>query len=263
MQVLWSWDWSTLGSHEIPPLDCHAHIAPDVTDVQLDALDGAIVFAVTRSLAESEEVVERRDNSLVWGCGVHPGVASARREYDEQRFRDVLQHFSFVGEVGLDRRAGAIDEQCRIFQSVLSAIAGMPVIVSVHSSGCVENVLDLIGHATHPGIVLHWFLGDTDSVRRATEIGCYFSVNSAMSDDALRAIPHDRLLPETDFPANTRRGATRPGDVFALESRLAVVLGETSEQVRWRFYRNLRTLAVDSGAIERFPEAVADRLLGT
>ncbi|NEC91795.1 hypothetical protein [Streptomyces sp. SID12501] len=33
---------------ELPPLDCHAHIAPDVTPAQIDALHGAVVFAVTR-----------------------------------------------------------------------------------------------------------------------------------------------------------------------------------------------------------------------
>lgn len=37
--------------------------------------------------------------------------------------------------------------------------------------------------------------------------------------------------------------------------------GESTEKVRHRFYRNLRTLALASGAIERFPEQLADRLL--
>jgi TatD related DNase len=71
-----------------------------------------------------------------------------------------------VGEVGLDRRARAIDDQTRVFRSVIDAIAGVPVIVSVHGAGCTDIVVDLVSGASHRGIVLHWFLGDEDSVRR-------------------------------------------------------------------------------------------------
>lgn len=252
---------STSVSAELPPLDCHAHIAPDVTADQLDALGDVTVFAVTRSLAESHAVVERQDRALVWGCGVHPGVAEARSAYDEQDFRALLEHFCFVGEVGLDRRAGAIEDQSRVFRSVLDAIANAPVIVSVHGTGTTDQVVDLIAAAKHPGIILHWFLGDESTVRRATGLGCYFSVNSAMPDDALLRIPNDRVLPETDFPATSRRGVRRPGDIAKLEARLAALRGETREQIRWRWYRNLRTLAIASGAIERLPEVLADRLL--
>jgi TatD DNase family protein len=254
---------STLDSQGLPALDCHAHIAPDVTTEQLNALGNATIFAVTRSLAESREVVDRRDLALVWGCGVHPGVAAARRAYEERDFRDLVKGFSFVGEVGLDRRAGAIEEQKSVFRSVLAVISDLPLIVSVHSAGCSDIVLDLVEQATHPGIVLHWFLGDQAAMYRATKMGCYFSVNNAMTDDVLRKVPRDRLLPETDFPATRRRGVKRPGDVTELEGRLAELLGETTDHVRWQFYRNLRTLAIASGAIEHLPEALAHRLLGT
>lgn len=254
---------STSVSPELPPLDCHAHIAPDVTAAQLDALGDVTIFAVTRSLAESHAVVERQDHWLVWGCGVHPGVPAALSAYNEQDLRGLLERFCFVGEVGLDRRAGAIDDQSRVFRSVLAAITDAPVIVSVHSTGMTNRVVDLVASATHPGIILHWFLGDEHAVRRAATLGCYFSVNSAMPDDALQRIPSERALPETDFPATSRRGVRRPGDTAKLEARLAVLRGETVEEVRWRWYRNLRTLALASGAIERLPEHLADRLLAT
>ena len=84
-----------------------------------------------------------------------------------------------------------------------------------------------------------------------------------MSDEALERIPADRVLPETDFPATSRRGVKRPGDISKLESRLATLRGETIEQIRWRWYHNLRALALASGAIERLPDSLADRLLGT
>jgi TatD DNase family protein len=100
-------------------------------------------------------------------------------------------------------------------------------------------------------------------VRRATSAGCYFSVNGAMSDEALRRIPPDRMLPETDFPSTSRRGGgTKPGDTRKLEERVAGMVGLPTEQIRWTWYRNLRTISLASGAIERLPDQLADRLLG-
>ena len=82
-----------------------------------------------------------------------------------------------------------------------------------------------------------------------------------MPNATLRLIPPDLLLPETDYPSTANRGVRRPGDISKLESKLAEMYGWSTEKVRRRFYRNLRTLALASGAIERFPEQLADRLL--
>jgi TatD DNase family protein len=74
-------------------------------------------------------------------------------------------------------------------------------------------------------------------------------------------MPHDLVLPETDYPSTANTGVRRPGDISKLESKLSHLYGESTEEVRQRFYRSLRTLALASGAIERFPEQLADRLL--
>lgn len=249
-------------STELPPLDCHAHLAPDVTQEQIRALGGAVVFAVTRSLAEAELVVRRADETLVWGCGVHPGVAKARQAFDEDRMGELLAGFALVGEVGLDRRAGRLDDQLRVFEAVLCAARDSPVLISVHSAGCTAQVVELAERFPHTGLILHWFLGGAGDVERATRAGCYFSVNSAMADEALRRIPADRMLPETDFPSTARLGGGRmPGDTSRLEERIAKIHGEPAEHVRWRWYRTLRALALTSGAIDRLPETLADRLI--
>ena len=252
----------TLTSADLPLLDCHAHIAPDVTASQLDELGDALIFAVTRSLDEADLVSGRRDSHLVWGCGVHPGVVSARAGFDVGHLDELVARFALVGEIGLDRRAGSIDDQTRIFRTTLEAIRDAPVLVSVHSAGCAEQVVHLVSEIPHPGVILHWFLGDERLARRAGAAGCYFSVNGAMSDESLRQIPPDRMLPETDFPSTTRRGGgAKPGDTHKLEKRVAQLLDLQAETIRWSWYRNLRSIALASGAIERLPDQLADRLL--
>lgn len=84
-----------------------------------------------------------------------------------------------------------------------------------------------------------------------------------MPDETLGLIPRDRVLPETDYPSTAGRGVRRPGDTSKLESKLATIYGVPTERVRWQFYRNLRTLSLASGAIEKLPEQLADLLLAT
>ena len=133
--------------------------------------------------------------------------------------------------------------------------------VSVHSAGCTSETIRIISENPHPGTILHWFLGTPEEIREAADLGCYFSVNSATPDQTLRLIPRERVLPETDFPSTLRQGVRQPGDISDLESKLAAVYGEPTERVRWQFYRNLRSLSLASGAIERLPEQLADDLL--
>ena len=243
----------------LPTLDCHAHIAPDVTHSQLATLGHSHVFAVTRSLSEARLVMNRDDRGLTWGIGVHPAVATARAEYNPEVFRQLLPRFALVGEVGLDRR-GTRDEQERILSDVLGACDGKPVMISIHSTGRTRAVLDLVKQRPHPGVILHWFLGTSSELTEAVRLGTYFSVNSAMSDALLAAMPRDRVLPETDFPARQVRART-PGETTALEKRLATLGRISDQETRHQLWTNLKRLAVVSGAINVVSESLADTLL--
>lgn len=243
-----------------PALDCHAHIAADVTPTQVRALGGAYVFAVTRSLAEADQVRRRRDTHLTWGLGVHPGVPAARASWDPERFAALLPNFALVGEIGLDRRAGDLPGQQAIFRDILRQCSGEQVLLSIHSTGATAAVTDLLLERPHPGAILHWFLGTNDEINTATEAGAYFSVNAAMSRPALAALPEDRVLPETDYPARPTK-ARRPADVAGVERTISEIWGVTPEEVRHRLWRNLRALATAAEALDRLPDALADLLL--
>jgi TatD DNase family protein len=247
---------------ELPRLDCHAHVAPDVTDSQVQALGDAFVFAVTRSLAEAARVHTARYPQLIWGCGVHPRLPQAISAYDERQFGAMINRFPFVGEIGLDGSTGSLVKQVDVLESILRTIAGRPILCSLHSAGAADQLIALLAKHRPRGAVLHWFTGTGDLIDAAVELGCGFSVNVAMNDAQLLALPLDRILPETDFPAaRTRRGARRPGDVTLLEGRLARLWGKPVETVRIQFFQNLRDLAVRSGALDRLPDALADALV--
>lgn len=244
----------------LPALDAHAHIAPDVTPAQISALGQSVVFAMTRSLREARQVSSRRDPALVWGIGVHPGVAAARAAWDSKLFTDLLGSFALVGEIGLDRRGGDWARQRLIFKELLSIVRSEPVLVSIHSTGAATEVVQHLHDAEMRGAILHWFNGDATDISHAIETGAYFSVNAAMSQDQLQMLPPERVLCETDFPARKTR-ARKPADTRRVEQLLSQVWGKSPDEVRAKTWWNLRTLSEHSGVIERLPEPVADTLL--
>lgn len=244
----------------LPALDAHAHIAPDVTKTQIAALGQCVVFAMTRSLQEARRVRNRRDATLVWGIGVHPGVAAARGAWDAKQFTDLLGSFALVGEIGLDRRGGDWARQRSIFTELLGIVRSEPVLVSIHSSGAAAEVVEHLHDVELRGAILHWFNGDATDIKRAIETGAYFSVNAAMPAEQLRLLPPDRVLCETDFPSR-KAHARMPADTRRIEQLLSRVWDKTPEEVRALTWWNLRTLSERSGAIERLPEPVADTLL--
>lgn len=241
---------------DLPPLDAHAHIAADVTAAQIRGLEQAVVLAMTRSVKEGLYALRRDAPStemLVWGLGSHPGVKQTVAQYDGKAFADAVSRFALIGEVGLDRRGDGV-AQIAMFRSVLQAAAGQSVLLSVHSTGRCAAVLDEIERAPHPGVILHWFNGSAAEVSRAVGLGCYFSVNAAMSPENLGRIPLDRVLTETDFPAShAKTGAKRPGDVARIE---AVLTEQHGQDVRVQVWRNLAEVCRRSGAAQRMSESV-------
>lgn len=67
-------DGPTLGNG----VDCHVHIAVNVTERQLAHLRPAIVFAMTREPSEAHEASMRFDPDVVWGCGASSRVRGRR-----------------------------------------------------------------------------------------------------------------------------------------------------------------------------------------
>src|SRR6266511_5826249 len=85
----------------LPPLDLHAHIGAEVPADDLHGLR-AVVFAATRSLAETRAALQRRDDLIVWGVGSHPGVTRSHHSFDPADFRTLIGQSALVSEFELD-----------------------------------------------------------------------------------------------------------------------------------------------------------------
>lgn len=138
-------------------------------------------------------------------------VLSLSNEMD--RLVSLIRDTPFVGEVGLDfasRHERTREEQIAVFDAVLDACTGGGKVISVHAVRSASTMLDMLeahGSCGSNACILHWFSGASDELTRAIRLGCFFSVNPRMLATKrgrayVRAIPRERLLLETDMPAN-------------------------------------------------------------
>jgi TatD DNase family protein len=249
----------------LPALDLHAHLDVDIASSSLRELR-AVVFAVTRSLAEAEAAMTRKDGHTVWGVGCHPGSLRAHDEFDATQFADLVGMAAFVSEVGLDRASRVpIDKQERTLAAILHELQAHPRITSVHSYQATDLVLAAIEAQPIRGCVLHWWLGDSAQTRRALDLGCFFSINasSVRRTDILDDIPFDRIITETDHPFGDRgsRPRARPGFVSPVEKALARHFGLPAEQIRHGMWDNFANLVSETEAMRLLPRGVRIQLM--
>ena len=242
---------------------CHLDLFPDPVSAVSDA-ENAGIYTLTVTTTPKAWPRNRdltKDTKYVRAAlGLHPQLV-AERAAELSLWEEYLPQARYIGEVGLDagpRYFRSLDLQKQVFTQILQkcAEAGGKVL-TVHSVRTATVVLDLIeSHlARQQGqIVLHWFSGSTSEARRAIDLGCYFSINSAMlSNDRGRklvaALPPDRLLTETDAPfTKVRERSSAPIDVRATVGALSTLRGLTPEDMAQKVRSNLRTLLESAGA---------------
>jgi Tat protein secretion system quality control protein TatD with DNase activity len=130
-------------------------------------------------------------------------------------------------------------------------------VISIHavrSAGTVLDVLESHGLLTprpdSPVITFHWFSGTSDELVRASDAGCYFSVNERMlatkrGREYARQIPLDCLLLETDAPAEPQADTSARQLITSLKSvsrRIAELKNCAEESVESTVLRNSRSI---------------------
>lgn len=195
-------------------------------------------------LAESHE-------DVFAAVGIHPHSASRFRESDLEVLRELCLHPKVIaiGETGLDfyRNLSPREQQMAAFKKQLGLAreVGLPVIV--HSREAHPQVVAILSEHS-PGAngslkgVIHCFGGDAELARRYLDIGYTISFSGSITynlspslEGAVRSIPADRLLVETDAPFLSphpqRRQRNEPARVSAVAARLAQIRRASFETI--------------------------------
>jgi len=235
---------------------CHLDLYPD-PELAVREAEAARVYVLSVTTTPRAWIrtaqLARGHRRIRTSLGLHPQLAHERAS-ELSLFEELLPRSRYVGEIGLDGGPGYSQHhaiQSKVFDTVLrlSALGGGRI-MSIHSRRAVDEILDRLAVTPDAGTpILHWFSGSARQLRRAADIGCWFSVGPAMlrgeKGRALAlAMPTDRILTETDGPfASGPEGPLRPADAWQAVRQLATTWSIPVEEARARLLDNLRALS--------------------
>ena len=236
---------------------CHLDLSPHL-DTAVARAEAASVHTLTVTMKPSDwprNVEATRNTRYVRAAlGLHPRLV-AQCAGELPLWEEYFPHTRYIGEVGLDAGSSFCDSlhaQRQIFRTVLECCAEVGgKILSVHSVRSIPDVLDMIERhlpQDRGTVVLHWFEGTPTQAGDAVALGCFFSVNAAMTRNEkgrllIAALPEDRILTETDAPFTQVDGRdAEPADIDAVIDAVARVRGVSGEVLAETISANFQSL---------------------
>lgn len=234
--------------------DSHCHLtdeklASELPDVRARAREAGVerIVTVASDLADSRGVAELvRKTDGVWGtAGIHPHDAASAGASDLEEVATLArseEKVVAIGETGLDfyYDNSPREEQITLFERHvdLAGELGLPLVVHSRSADAeTGRVIARFGSEVRG--VLHCFTGGLQLLETALDAGWYVSFAGIVSfkkfdgQEAVRRVPGDRLLIETDAPylapVPMRGKRNEPAYVRYVCDALAGIRGETSE----------------------------------
>lgn len=210
----------------LPPgvslVDTHCHLdmmenGEDPADIIERAFAAGVTRAVTIGIdpASSRKAVELADRleHVYAAVGIHPHHSeqlSLQSEKELQRLAGGSRVIAF-GEIGIDtvKDYAPLDVQQRAFTRQLEMARELDLPVIVHNREAHEEIYQRLKKSgPFPrGGVIHCFSGDGEIARKFIDLGFYISIpgvvtfnRADMLHDAVRSIPLDFMLVETDAP---------------------------------------------------------------
>lgn len=232
---------------------CHVDLHPNPPDLIRECEERRImVLGVTTTPKAWLQNQEWTKNCkyVHSAAGLHPELVGLRAT-EIELLEEAIANTRLVGEIGLDgsfQHRSSYSKQKEVFKRALvSAQTHGGRVITIHSRHAVQDVIEAIAEYTDPSralCILHWFSGSLAELRRAAELGCYFSINASMlrHESAVRlvqSIPRDRLLTETDSPFTKVGGSiTLPWHIVNICEQLAKVTGNACATLQQQLAKN-------------------------
>jgi len=220
---------------------------------------------------EALRALPREEPRVQVGLGIHPQMLPHLPPEEDAAHLELLDTLLTrggavaVGECGLDgpSAAGApMERQVAVLRGHLALARkhGLPVLMHCHRAH--PALKELLEQEPLPeaGVLMHSYSGGAELARFYIQKGCHFSFAGPVTWaearkplDALRAIPPERLMAETDAPDQAptphRGQRSEPGYLPRIIEGMARALGEPAEVLAQRTTENARRLFR-----EAFPE---------
>lgn len=244
--------------------DAHNHIQderifPEVGKVLERAHAAGVVRMAIKGCSEADwprvaEIAQNHGNIAV-AFGLHPWFIRGRSGHYLRVLEELLTAYpqASVGEIGIDH---AVDnrndaDQERVFLEQLELARAIDRPVTIHCRrawGRLIELLDRFG-ALPRGMLIHCFGGSAEVAAELVRRGGWISFsgsitrpNARKAQAALRAVPDDRILIETDAPDLLPSGAAtrlnEPANLPLVLARAAELRGTEETELARLTFRN-------------------------
>lgn len=239
-------------------VDSHCHLDfPDFSDTLPDVVSRARSAGVSTLLTicthlsrfDGVRAVAERFDSVWCSVGIHPHESGHECLEDAETLLRLADHPKVVafGETGLDYHYehSPRDDQKKAFRLHMKAArqSGLPVII--HTRDAEEDTATLLRHEMDAGPfpgVLHCFSSSYELGKIAVDLGLYISLSGIITfrkadalREAVRALPLDRMLVETDSPylapVPMRGQCNEPSFTVLTARKLAEIKGISEDEV--------------------------------
>jgi TatD DNase family protein len=221
--------------------DCHNHIQderlfPMLGKVMERARAAGIERMAVKGCCEADwprvaEIINRYENTYL-AFGLHPWFIYGRSGQCFQTLGNLLTTYpqASVGEIGIDHAVENRDdaEQESVFLAQLEIARKFDRPVTIHCRqawGRLIELLDQFGELPR-GMLIHCFGGSAEVATELVKRGAYVSFsgsitrpNAKKAGPAIRAVPDDRLLIETDAPDILPHGIVDGASSLVAEGR--------------------------------------------
>jgi TatD DNase family protein len=205
-------------------IDTHAHLEEieDLEQVLARAKEAGLVaiIAVGSDIASNVKTLEiagRYPGFVYQALGWHPwDIIESEIDASLEFIRANIDNAVAVGEVGLDyhKRVRAVadkDLQKRALRELLKIAGDHDKPALIHSRYAWRDAYDMVREAGLEKAVFHWYTGTSGVLRDIIASGYYISVTPAVEYHeehrrAVKEVPLERLLLETDSPVTYQRG---------------------------------------------------------
>ncbi|KAA1173106.1 TatD family deoxyribonuclease [Marinobacter salinexigens] len=217
-----------------------------------------VVPGVRRKHWERIRDVSRQFPGVSYCLGIHPWYVSEHDEVDLKALSGLLElrpgGCVGVGECGLDRMRGELREQMPWFEAqvALAARYDYPLIIhSVKTHDEVRSELKRLGWSGRA--LVHGFSGSYQQAKNLVDRGCFIGVGgvitysrAAKTREAIRQLPLDSLVLETDAPdmapAGVDKGQNSPAQLPRIMRVLAELRGMELEEIAFALLKNVRRM---------------------
>ena len=172
--------------------DSHIHLSASEFDLSRNDIFNylkktkTLAFNVSETLEDSKITIDfsHSSNNLLSFVGIHPKYSSSNLNEFDSFFSKNIASINGIGEIGLDKtyvaRGIDFDSQISTFKHMLKLAERHKLPVSIHSRDATQEVLDIVNSYDLPCIILHWFSGTEQQLKKIFDSDVLVSFGPAL-----------------------------------------------------------------------------------